>query len=382
MMKPKTLKLTMVMIFVGAAMLACSIPLLIAPINSPSETNSDLEATYAVQMTEVAQDVAATLNAVSATPIPATNTPFPTNTPLPTNTPAPTNTPLPTPQPPPCDAAQFVKDMTVVDGVSLPVNNPFVKIWQLKNIGTCTWTKDYEISFDGGDKLGGKTASMPKTVYPGEVVDIAISMKSPDVSGKYKGYWILRNASGNKFGIGANANAPFFVAIKVIETSDNLKLNFANEMCRATWKTDSRTIPCLGSSQVYSNYVLYTTAFELETGRFEDEPAIIANVESEERLRGIFSAYTVADGDHFVTETGCVGDNNRCKVKMVLRYQVKDSSSNGILDEWIEEHDGKTTMLKIDLSSLAGEEVIFTLDMEAKSNSDTNEVFWFMPSIR
>ena len=65
---------------------------------------------------------------------------------------------------------------------------------------------------------------------------------------------------------------------------------------------------------------------------------------------------------------------------MVLRYRIKHSPSSGILAEWIEEHDGKTTILNIDLSSLAGEEVIFTLDMEAKSSSDTNEVFWFMPS--
>ena len=94
--------------------------------------------------------------------------------------PLPTPTPKPTHLPAPCNAAYFVKDMTVVDGASLPVNSPFVKIWRLKNVGSCTWTKDYEISFDGGDKLGGKTASMPRTVSPGEIVDIAISMKAPD----------------------------------------------------------------------------------------------------------------------------------------------------------------------------------------------------------
>jgi hypothetical protein len=276
----------------------------------------------------------------------------------------------------------FVRDMTVVDGSTLPKNSPFTKIWRLKNVGACTWTKDYEVTFDGGDKLGGSSISLSKSVAPGEVVDISIPMHTPDVTGRYKGYWILRNADGVKFGLGGSSNAPFFVELRVVDTDSSSKYNFADKVCKAEWKTDTHTLPCLGNSQVYSNYVLYSKDFEMETGRVENESAIIVNVETGVRLRGNMPAVKVADGDHFVSEIGCLGDHEACKVKMVLRYRINGTSTGGVLGEWVEKHDNDTTLIDIDLSSLAGEDVVFTLDMEAKSDSDTNEVFWFMPSIR
>ncbi|MBE0583282.1 MAG: hypothetical protein IH612_05900 [Desulfofustis sp.] len=380
-MKTNQLKLSMVLMVGMAAMLACSVPLLSTPVIDPGATNTAVAETVDARLTEVWTEATATQAA-----LPPTATLAPTNTPMPTSTPAPTNTPLPTAtatsEPVACNAAYFVQDMTVIDGSALPKNSPFVKIWRLKNIGTCTWTKDYEVTFDGGDKMGGTTVSMPKSVAPGGLVDIAIEMTAPDTAGKYKGYWILRDEDGTKFGLGGNYDVPFYVQLKVVDSAGSYKYNFANKVCKATWKTDTHTLNCLGSSQAYSNYVLFSTSFKLETGRIENEPAIIANVETGQRLWGSFPDYIVKTGDHFVTEIGCVGDNTQCKVKMALRYRIKGTTTTGILGEWVEKHDEKTTMVDIDLSSLVGQEVIFILDMEAKSSSDTNEVFWFVPSIR
>ncbi|MBN2045216.1 MAG: hypothetical protein JW757_09370 [Anaerolineales bacterium] len=388
-MKTNKLTLTLLIVVLMATITACSLPLLVSPTGEPFIPDTGLDGDLDARMTEVAQNVEATLAAAATntlvnptnTPEP-TSTPLPTNTLIPTNTPAPTNTPVPTSPPLPCNAASFVADMTVADGAAVPKGSSFVKIWRLKNSGSCTWTKDYEVTFDGGDKLGGKTISLPKSVSPGESVDIAIAMKAPDTTGKYKGFWILRNQNGVKFGLGASADGPFYVEIRVVGLGNSVKYNLANQLCSAEWKTDSHTLPCLGNSQVYSNYVFYSSDFKMEGGRVEDEPAIIANVETGQRLRGIFPAYTVASGDRFVSEIGCTDVAKDCKVKMVLHYRIKGTSTQGILGEWIEKYDGKTTLIEIDLSSLAGKDVIFTLDMEAKSGSDTNEVFWFMPSIR
>ena len=375
------LKIQLVMIVSIVAMLACSAPLFVAPIDDPAATNTSVAATVEARLTEVWAEATATSQAA-----PPTETPEPTETLTPTETQSPTATPSPTPtattKPAPCNAASFVRDMTVADLTYLPKGADFVKQWRLKNVGSCTWTKDFELTFDGGDKLGGSTVSMPKNVSPGEVVDISVPMEAPNSEGKYKGFWILRNENGTKFGVGSGADMPIWVQIRVSDAEPKSPYDFAETFCDATWKSDTHTFPCQGTSQGYSNYVLYTTSFVMETDRIEDEPALIINVETEQRVRGIFPSYVVQSGDRFISETGCVDGNTDCKVKMRLRYQIKGTDTSGVLGEWLEAYDNSTNLIDIDLTSLAGEEVIFILDMEAKSDSDRNEVFWFVPQIR
>jgi hypothetical protein len=120
----------------------------------------------------------------------------------------------------------------------------------------------------------------------------------------------------------------------------------------------------------------------METGKVEDEPALVINVESDERIRGIYPAYTIKTGDRFVSRIGCIYENDDCKVDVLLRYRIKGTDTSGVLGEWTEKYDGKTTLIDIDLSSLDGKEVIFILDISAKSNSDFNEMFWFVPGVR
>src|SRR5689334_8049481 len=38
-----------------------------------------------------------------------------------------------------CDAAAFLADVTYPDGSIISLNSTFVKIWRIKNVGTCTW---------------------------------------------------------------------------------------------------------------------------------------------------------------------------------------------------------------------------------------------------
>ena len=281
-----------------------------------------------------------------------------------------------------CNWAGVVKDMTVADGTQFPADARFTKVWRLKNIGSCTWTTNYSLVFEDGRKMGGSSIPLPKKVAPGETVDIALPLKAPAEKGTYKGNWILTDAKGKKFGIGSGANKPIFVQIQVAGKSTPFAYDLAANFWTATWKTDKATLYVSGTSEGFNNYVLYTNTFRMESGKWEDEPAIIVNVESEERVRGIYPSYLVKPGDRFVSQIGCIYDNPNCKVKMVLAYQVKGSDDRLVLGEWRESLDGNTTVIDIDLSSLAGKDVIFILDMEAKSQSKTNEVFWFLPSIR
>jgi len=110
----------------------------------------------------------------------------------------------------------FVTDITVPDGTNFQPGETFVKTWRIKNRGTCTWTPDYTLVFNGGDPLGGTTSvRLPGYVSPGQSVDVSVTFTAPTNPGSYRGYWILRNTAGAIFGTGNKANTPIYVDIRV-----------------------------------------------------------------------------------------------------------------------------------------------------------------------
>ncbi len=58
-------------------------------------------------------------------------------------------------------------------------------------------------------------SALPTSVAPGEKVEIAVDMVAPPNPGAYRGYWELRNATGQIFGFGANADESIWVDIVV-----------------------------------------------------------------------------------------------------------------------------------------------------------------------
>ena len=115
-----------------------------------------------------------------------------------------------------CDKAQFIADVTVPDGTVMLPGATFTKTWRLKNVGTCAWTTAYQLVFFSGEQMGAaSSAAFPKNVAVGETVDISINMTAPSAAGSYRGYWMFKNASGALFGIGTQANKPWWVDIIV-----------------------------------------------------------------------------------------------------------------------------------------------------------------------
>lgn len=171
--------------------------------------------------------IAATLSALPGTASSPTSSlassptsPLPTTaTPAVTDTPAPTDTPVPSPTPR-CLAARFVTDVTVPDGTVFAPNTPFTKTWRLRNVGACTWTTAFVVYFDEGDAMGAPAqVNLPHAVEPDETVDVSVDMQAPSTPGTYKGYWKLRSDTGQSFGIGAEADRPFWVEIEVVAPS-------------------------------------------------------------------------------------------------------------------------------------------------------------------
>jgi len=186
--------------------------------------------------------VIARVGGSTTTPSPTVTGTPPTTTPT-SNAPAPTSTVAPSS----CDKAQFIADVTVPDGTTFAPGETFNKTWRLKNVGSCTWGTNYQLVFYSGEKMGGPDAlTFPKSVAPGQTVDLTVSLTAPNAAGSYRGYWMFKNASNALFGIGSQANRPWWVDIKVSGTAATATATATNTTATPT---STSTTPTPTSTQ-------------------------------------------------------------------------------------------------------------------------------------
>src|SRR6185369_12602467 len=220
-------------------------------------------------------------------PPPATVTPGgPTVTPQPTAT--------RTIPPSACDKAQFVADVTVPDGTLFAPGAKFTKTWRLKNVGTCAWSTSYQLVFSSGEQMGAAaSAAFPQNVAVGQTVDVSVNMKAPATAGSYRGYWMFKNASGALFGIGTQANKPWWVDIKVSGPTatpgptntpgpsptpggtTGSAYDFVAHVCDATWYSGAGKLPCTQTGNDNNGFVLTVNNPKLEDGTISTRPALI-----------------------------------------------------------------------------------------------------------
>ncbi len=311
--------------------------------------------------------------------------PPPTLTPLPALTP--TATPLapppPTLQPTGCDKATFVTDVTVQDGTSFVPDETFTKTWRLKNSGACVWTPSYKLVYYSGDQMGAPTTvNFPWGVTTNQSVDLSINMVAPHIPGKYRGYWILVNASGQYFGIGADASKPIWVDINVSgEATQESGYAFWMNACSAEWRTGSGSLACPSTEGDSKGFVIPQQSTQLEDGTMGPAPSILMAPENKYNgyIQGVFPAFTVLPGDHFVTSTGCEYGYS-CYVTFRLDYMT---ANGGVFNfwSWREQKDNKNNMASVDLSPLAGRSVQFILTILATGSATGDRVRWIGPAI-
>jgi hypothetical protein len=115
------------------------------------------------------------------------------------------------------DRAAFISDVTITDNSELFPGEMFIKVWRLENTGTCIWTSEYQLSFFGGDRMGGELdIPLVGEVAPGEQVEVSVDLVAPEQPGVYQGLWKLRNAQSAFFGIGPTGDLSFWVKIVVL----------------------------------------------------------------------------------------------------------------------------------------------------------------------
>ena len=283
-----------------------------------------------------------------------------------------------------CDRLQMSVDVTVSDGtVFLPGAN-FTKIWRLRNLGSCTWTKNYALVFISGERLQGATlVPLAAAVAPGEYIDVSVGLAAPQANGKYRGYWMLRNAAGHNFGYGEHADNAFWVEIRVNRGSGPFAFDFSYNMCLAAWQSSAGNLPCPGDQSGQRGFVLFTNSPALEDGRQENEQTLWTRPDANPGgwIVGVYPAYTVQTNDYFMADIGCLKDSQGCDVKFHLSYQ---EPGVGVitLGSWQEVYDGLTKRVIIDLSGLAGKKVQFILSVTNHGKASAANAFWLVPSIR
>jgi len=83
-----------------------------------------------------------------------------------------------------------------------PVGKEFSTKFRIRNVGTCTWTRDFWFKFVKGDQLS-KESMVPLTIWdnipPGGTVEVRVWLKMPKQPDYYSSYWMILG-DGKVFG--------------------------------------------------------------------------------------------------------------------------------------------------------------------------------------
>ncbi|MEW5870471.1 MAG: NBR1-Ig-like domain-containing protein [Chloroflexota bacterium] len=258
-----------VTLILAVLLAGCKMP---APQPTPKESPEALF-TAAAQTAE-AKGALLALN--TPTPLPPTETPVPTvvePTAVPTGPLVATVEIQPTGEGPVNDKAEFVADITVPDGEAHAPNEPFVKTWRIRNAGETTWTSDYALVFVSGSIMGAESVQpLPKEVPPGEIVDLSVELIAPEEEGIHQGFWKLRNAQEQVFGVGVTATDAIWVTISVsnaVVGTPTLAVGQIVSKARVTVDNPSLTGSCPQKFRFTVEFTLSqasTVTFALEAG--------------------------------------------------------------------------------------------------------------------
>ncbi len=397
-MKRSVRYLILVVVFL-VGLVSCNLP-----FASPPATPDENAINTSVAQTLIALGGAVSTDAVSlptaGAPPTITAAPLPTAG-LPTVAPT-VALPTLTPTPDDCERAEWIADVTIPDGSVLLPNKDFVKTWRVKNVGTCYWTPGYAVVYDSGDQMGAPAATpLLGTVAPGATVDLSVNMKSPGTNGVYTGNFKLRSDTGLIFGTGSSYNAPIYAEIKVssimllpgldlsgiidLMPLETLVYNFASNYCSASWHNASApgTLSCPGTVSDATGYVVRNDDPKLSNGTTYNGVALVTHPQwiAGGSIAGNYPAIAIQNGMKFRATLGCRFDGTACAVRYFLRYYEEGVAGLKQLNQWDLDYADTPLKVDVDLSSLAGKNIIFVLQVVALDAPNQDWAQWVNPRI-
>lgn len=392
-MTSKILKTILPFLIISAIILAsCNLPG-VGGLDSEAQVQTYSAATIQAQVNQYMTQTASVpqVIVITATPQPtATTAILPTATSVPPTAVVPTAVPPTiTPVPIPCNQAAFITDVTVPDGTSFVVGVSFVKTWRIRNTGSCTWGSGYAVVFLNGNSMSAPaTVTLPRSVQPGEIVDVSVPMVAPSDTGNYSGNWLLRAPNGAVFGVGYGGGVPLTTVIKVsaVPTAKdpNTIYDFVKNYCAAQWRTNAAFITCPSTAINYTaGSITRTYAPLLENGITDDEGAIITvpATGGDGFIQGQFPGVVIHSGDHFVATTLCSYQKPQCSVTFEVLAQEVGSATITSLNAWSKVYDSSIVPVNIDLSSFDGKNMIFYLKVSSNGNSTDDMAQWMAARI-
>ena len=103
--------------------------------------------------------------------------------------------------------------MTIPDDTDFRQGDKFVKTWQIKNAGTCTWGSSYSLVFAGGEIMNGPQSVPLPSVKPGDIFNVSVNLVAPLGGGTYLGDWEFQRPDGTRFGV--NSGGVDFIWVKI-----------------------------------------------------------------------------------------------------------------------------------------------------------------------
>ena len=280
-----------------------------------------------------------------------------------------------------CDAAAFITDITYPDGSNVGLGTSFTKVWRIKNVGTCTWTASYALVFSKGEKFGAPNLiSLPGNVGPGQSIDIPAQLTAPNQNGRFKGYWLLRNASGVLFGVGNSGEESIYLDVNVSGYAV-LGYDFLEKYCEAEWSTEAQNLPCPGTDGDKKGFVVVLTPAKMENGSVQNKALIThPQIVKDGVISGKYPGFTVQSGDRFQASINCMYNANDCNAIFKLQYQVGNGTIR-TLGQWNEIYEGQFFSVNVDLSALNGQKVKFILTVLANGSAHEDYAMWVSPQI-
>jgi hypothetical protein len=96
--------------------------------------------------------------------------------------------------------ARFVKDVTIPDDISIPVNKTFVKTWRVENNGSTVWGAGYRLVHVGGAAMTDVLSHPLPPTPAGEQAEISLNLTVPPAPGVHYSDWRFQDDQGHLFG--------------------------------------------------------------------------------------------------------------------------------------------------------------------------------------